>query len=277
MTAPASASTYPPVPCPPAGSVGVLTWNVQHASAARAAQQAAWLARQPAADVLVLTEVSPSAGGQALVQALRGHGYQTHTPPASTRTGNGDYQVVLAARTGRLHPLPGVRPTCLPHRLLAARLHTPTLTLGLVGLYVPSRGPQGQRNRAKRAFQEAVAALLPRLPCLVGQGSPLVVCGDLNVLEPGHQPAHRGVFAAWEYAFYQAFTASGYVDAFRHLHPAAVAHSWYGRRSGAGYRFDHAFITAAHASQLAACAYLHAPRLAGLSDHAALLTALTPP
>jgi hypothetical protein len=38
---------------------------------------------------------------------------------------------------------------------------TDATALGVVGLYVPSRGPQRQRNVAKRRFQDEVLAALP--------------------------------------------------------------------------------------------------------------------
>jgi exodeoxyribonuclease-3 len=49
---------------------------------------------------------------------------------------------------------------------------------------------------------------------------PVLLLGDLDVLEPTHQPAHRGQFAPFEYAFYTGLTdRHGLVDLFRHLHP----------------------------------------------------------
>ncbi|MFZ1986886.1 MAG: hypothetical protein WAU91_20915, partial [Desulfatitalea sp.] len=140
--------------------------------------------------------------------------------------------------------------------------------LGVAGVYVPSRGARGERNVAKRAVQAEVAGRLPQLRKRFGHGGPLIVAGDLNVVEPGHQPHHR-VFGGWEYDFYRAFPAAGLVDAFRLMHPTAVEHSWFGR-SGAGYRFDHLFFSDEHRACVTSCSYLQTPRTAGLSDHAAL-------
>src|ERR1017187_8581001 len=55
----------------------------------------------------------------------------------------------------------------------------------------------------------------------------------------------------------------------RALHPHVIEHSWFGR-SGRGYRFDHAFVVTRHSAQVRSCAYLHAPREQGLTDHAAM-------
>lgn len=264
--------TLPSAPAPPqrpdtaTDELRLMTWNVQHASPARAYRQVAWLANHTDADVLVLTEVRDSAGGQALVQALHEHGYQVIVPDST----DGEYLVVIATRVGALESLP-VRLAYLPARFAAVRVTLGPHALGLAGLYVPSRGPQGRRNADKRAFQDAVSAYLPHLATNLG-GGPIVIAGDLNVVEPGHQP-HYPVFGDWEYRFYTDFAAHGLIDAFRQLHPQLVEHSWFGR-SGNGYRFDHIFMTHPHCRLLRSCRYLHQPRRAGLSDHAAMTAAL---
>lgn len=264
------------LPSPPGGVASALelrlvTWNVQHASPSRAQRQAGWLASQPEADVLVLTEVKDAPGGLALIQALGEHGYRTIVP---TQAG-GDYLTVVATRASAasgnaltVEALPEGA-GFLPHRLVSARVSIGAHPVGVVGLYVPSRGPKERRNVDKRAFQEAVSAYLARLGAVFGDNGPVVVAGDINVVEPDHQPRY-GVFGDWEYRFYADFAdPGGLVDAFRALHPGQVEHSWFGR-GGNGYRFDHIFITGRHRRQLRSCRYLHEPRLAGLSDHAAM-------
>jgi len=251
-----------------ASMLRLLTWNVQHASAERARRQANWLRRQ-SADVLVLTEVAGTGGGPVLAQALYESGFTIHEPSGGER----DYRVLLAARDAEIEPVHAVRTAHLPHPCLAARVHAPGLSVGLIGLYVPSRGGKEGRNVAKRVFQDAVTAVLRRLAePFPSKDGPLIVAGDLNVLEPGHQPPHA-VFGTWEYDFYRAFGDAGLADAFRHLHPDLVDHSWYGR-SGAGYRFDHIFCSRQHLARLTHVGYVHEPRLTGLSDHSAMTVAL---
>jgi exodeoxyribonuclease-3 len=107
---------------------------------------------------------------------------------------------------------------------------------------------------------------------------PAVLAGDLNVLEPDHEPHYR-FFAPFEYDFYRGLsTTHGFVDVFRHVHPAAMEHSWVGR-TGDGYRYDHAFCSRSLIGAVASCGYLHEPRNDGLSDHSALTAAwsLEPP
>lgn len=253
---------------PPATAFRVLTLNVQHCAEPKARRQAAWLAARDDADVLVLTEVGHGPGGTALAQALREHGYRVMEPACT-----GDkYLTLLASRLDGMDPV-DVGMAVMPHRAPAARITAAGHSVVVAGLYVPSRGGPGeQRNVAKRAVQDAFASRLPHLVAAFGD-TPLVIAGDLNVVEPGHQPHHE-VYGAWEYDFYRAFAAAGLTDAFRALNPDAVEHSWYGRRSGAGYRFDHAFVSTAQAGRIASCSYLQEPRAIGLSDHAALLLTL---
>jgi len=250
------------------GAVRLMLFNAQHAAPGRARRQAAWIAAQEDADLVVITEVGAGPGGQALIEALGEHGYSRvlASEPAAP-----DYRAVLGSRGPALTPLPtgiGV----LAHRGPAAAVTAGGQTVGVLGLYVPSRGPKQRRNESKRAFQDAVAAALPGF--LTQFTGPVIVAGDLNVVEPGHQP-HLPVFGAWEYAFYRSFTDAGMTDAYRARHPATWEHSWFGR-SGNGYRIDHIFITRQHTGQVHGCSYFQAPRQLGLTDHAAMTLTLTP-
>jgi len=67
----------------------------------------------------------------------------------------------------------------------------------------------------------------------------------------------------------------GFEDAFRTLHGYdAPEISWGWRRWSGGYRLDHLLVDGL---ELVACAYEHAWREQGLSDHSALLARLRPP
>jgi exodeoxyribonuclease-3 len=149
----------------------------------------------------------------------------------------------------------------------------PQTEIGVVGLYVPSRGGQRQRAVIKRAFLESVTAALPEMSARLKVTGPVVITGDLNIVEPGHDPPYT-LFKQWEYEFYQSFAAAGFADAFRLCQPEGMDYSWFGRIRGDGrrngYRIDHTFITAAHAPVVRECRYLHGIRENGLSDHAAM-------
>ncbi len=196
----------------------LLTFNAQHAAPDRARRQAAWLAQQRGADLVVLTEVGPGPGGRALLDALAQHGFPyLHAP----RPDGADYSTVLASRNAPLEPVPtGIG--FLPHRAPAAEIWIGGRRIRLLGLYVPSRGPPHRRNENKRAFQHAVTQALPGF--LAAFDGPVIVTGDLNVVEPGHVP-HYPVYGRWEYDFYHSFTDAGLIDAYRAStppHPATA-------------------------------------------------------
>lgn len=245
----------------PSSLLRVLTFNVQHAAPDRARQQAAWIGRQPDADLVILTEVGFGPGGDALLTALAQHGYPHIYAPQPAAPG---YRAAIASRHVPLEPSP-THVDFLPHRAPTVDLSINGKRLRIVGLYVPSRGPKERRNQDKRDFQISVTEALPRLT--KGFEGPVVVTGDLNVVEPGHVP-HYPVFGRWEYDFYRSFAEAGLTDAYRFLHPTTPGHSWFGR-SGNGYRFDHTFLTADRLT-LSACDYIHTPRVNRLTDHAAL-------
>jgi exodeoxyribonuclease-3 len=261
--------SVPPEPAhrPATGTLRLLVFNAQHASPSRARRQAAWIASQETANLVILTEVGAGPGGHALIETLSEHGYHSVVAPEPAAP---DYRTVLASRGPSLTAVPsgiGV----FPHRGPAATVDIAGCVIELLGLYVPSRGPKQRRNESKRTFQDAVTKALPGF--LAGFGGPVIVAGDLNVVEPGHIP-HLPVFGDWEYEFYRSFLDTGMADAYRAVHPDASDHSWFGR-SGNGYRIDHVFVTRRHAAQVRGCGYLHAPRQQGLTDHAAMTLTLT--
>ena len=258
----------PAVPTRTDGRIGVLTWNVQHAAPKRAWQQVEWLAAQPDTDIIALTEVGGLRSAAVVGEALRYYGYATHVPVGEVT----DYRVVVASRVGKLR-IVAAGPDCMPHRGVVGRVAFDQETITIAAVYVPSRGPQERRNVAKRAFQDAVARMLPDLVSRFGSQGPVLIGGDLNVVEPQHSP-HHSVFGEWEYNFYRSFEKAGLVDCFRHLHREAEDHSWYGR-SGLGFRFDHIFIDDASAGRVLACRYEHGTRIGGLSDHSAMVLTLT--
>jgi exodeoxyribonuclease-3 len=252
--------------------IQILACNVQRASTSRVRRQAAWLTSSPA-DVLVLTEVSSGESGDVLAQLLADGGFGV-TLPAPSATDR--YRVLVACR--------GVEPVCvdvgassLGHRCVAVRAGFSAGEIAVVGLYVPSRGARARRNQDKRAFQDMVAALLPHISPAIDVTGPIVVTGDLNVLEPDHDPRYS-VFGEWEYDFYRAFGQAGLDDAFRIKEPSLMDYSWLGRPSTDGkrngYRFDHAFVSRPHRAAVVACRYDHSVRTARLTDHSALTLTL---
>jgi exodeoxyribonuclease-3 len=143
--------------------------------------------------------------------------------------------------------------------------------MGLVrvlGAYAPTRDATAERTERKRRWLSEFSAALGA-GGLTDSGAETVLLGDLNVIEPDHEPSYT-TFRWFEYDFYRGLTdRHGLVDAFRHTAPAAVEHSWIGR-TGDGYRYDHAHCTKKLAAEIEECEYVHEPRTTRLSDHSAL-------
>jgi exodeoxyribonuclease III len=247
-----------------ASGLSLLTFNIGNPSEERARRQLAWLARRDE-HVLVLTETKASAGCQFLADRFGAAGYHVTFP----LPGPGEYGVMIISRV-QARPDPfGDTVGYLPTRAAAIMIPSASGPLQIIGAYVPSRDAGLEKTERKQKWLAACrAALAARDP-----GLPAVFLGDLNILEPGHQP-HYAFFVPFEYDFYRALVAEyGFVDTYRQLHPDAVEHSWVGR-TGDGYRYDHAFCSADLGAAIADCAYLHQPRKDRLSDHSALTARL---
>jgi exodeoxyribonuclease III len=240
--------------------LSLLTLNIANPSPERAERQLSWLAARDE-DVLVLTETKDSAGCRLLAGAFHRADYHVSYP----KPDNGDYGVMIVSRVRVRTDDFGDRIGYLPSRAAAVTLPTPQGPIQVIGAYVPSRDASAEKTARKRKWLAACSAALAS-----GTSSqPTIFLGDLNVLEPDHQPHYR-FFAPFEYDFYRHLTDNcGLIDAFRALHPEKIEHSWVGR-TGDGYRYDHVHCTTDLAATLVSCGYLDQTRVDRLSDHSAL-------
>ena len=247
--------------------LSLLTFNIGNPSPERARRQLSWLARRDE-HVLVLTETKASAGCQLLADAFTAAGYAVCFP----QPGPGEYGTMIISSVAAAPSAFGDRIGYLPSRAAAMTLPAPGGPLRIIGLYAPSRDASADKTERKRKW---LAACDAALTATVGE-MPAIVLGDLNILEPGHQPRYP-FFAPFEYDFYRNLAGPhGLTDAFRHLHPRDAEYSWVGR-TGDGYRYDHAFCARSLREHITACGYLHQPRQDKLSDHSALSLRLTLP
>jgi exodeoxyribonuclease-3 len=160
-------------------------------------------------------------------------------------------------------------------------------TLGgvrVVSTYVPNGREVGSPAFvAKLAFLEAMKARAAELA-----SGPAVIAGDLNVCptdldvwDPAkvHGATH---ITPDERSRLQAVCDTGYIDAFRHLHPDESGFTWWDYRAGHfhkgyGLRIDHVLVSTPLASRLRAGrvdrAYRKPTKVPGTkpSDHAPLL------
>jgi exodeoxyribonuclease III len=251
-------------------SLSLITVNVGAPSPDRAQRQLGWLANRPE-DVLVLTETKATAGSRYLAEAFAAAGYAVTFPDHAP----GELGVMIISKLAVTPDQLGVTLDYLPARVAEIVVDTTDGPLRVVGAYVPSRDATVDKTERKKTwiqrFNHALNATASQLP--------LLLLGDLNVLEPTHTPAHRGQFAPFEYAFYTGLTVQhGLVDLYRHLHPDRVEHSW-ARRPELGYRYDHAHGSRGLAERLTSCEYVHETREIGpdgsrLTDHSGLAVRL---
>ncbi|MGH3772534.1 MAG: endonuclease/exonuclease/phosphatase family protein [Pseudonocardiaceae bacterium] len=247
-------------------SLSLITVNVGAPSIERAHRQLRWFAARPE-DVLVLTETRATAGSMFLAEAFTAAGYSVTFPEhAPGELG----MMIVSGLATTVDPL-GAAMDYLPARTAGVVVDTTDGPLRVVGAYVPSRDATLDKTERKRTWIERFHTALDT----TASDAPLLLLGDLNVLEPTHQPAHRGQFAPFEYGFYTSLTdRHGLVDLFRHLHPERVEHSW-ARRTELGYRYDHAHGSPTLIERLTSCEYVHETREvmpdgSRLTDHSGL-------
>jgi len=237
----------------------ILNWNIAHPSLIRAYKISEWIERQEN-NILILTETSDSPGCNFLADRLESLGFTVIFNKKED-----DFGSMLAFRDFVGKTL-NIGLAFLPHRVPAIICNTPIGELGIIGVYVPSSVSRKEINGKKERFQKEFTKVLSeqkqKLPNLI-------VCGDLNVLEPNHQP-HYSFLRNWEYEFYESFGQMGFVDAFRLFYPDICEYSWYGRE-GYGYRYDHSFISKELKKYTKSCCYIHEPRKNHLSDHSAMI------
>jgi exodeoxyribonuclease III len=225
----------------------LLAWNIRQGGGARLPAIAEALARHDA-DVLVLSEYRGGDSALRLCEALESLGYP-HT--TSLRPPPGKSGVLVAARRRfRAHAaLDQTLPE--PYRLV----HVEIGRLSLCGVYMPNL-------LAKVPYWEAVVTSLA-----ARSSAQALAIGDFNtcrayVDEPGaiDRCAH----------FMDRVAEIGFCDLWRQRYPEGREFSWYSHR-GNGFRIDHAFLSPALARRAGPVRYSHDERLAGLSDHSALI------
>lgn len=242
-----------------ADELRVCALNVNSPSAARGQRIVDWLLATRS-NVLVLTEMRPSDGGRHILTCLQAEGFTTTCAPGWT---SASYLTAIATRhvdTTRVTPA-GFDP-----RIVAVDIATHSAQTRLVGLYGPTNGMTDESSTRRREFQSRFLDYLGDITT-----DALCVIGDLNVIEPDHDP-HIPAFRDHDYAFYTGLLDAGLRDAFRDQHPTGREHSWFSPRLGS-QRLDHCLVSTG-AGDIRTCALDHSTRSNDLSDHAALHTTL---
>jgi len=136
-------------------------------------------------------------------------------------------------------------------------------SLGLSCLHVPVLSyPIQRRLYCDAAINVSVAK----------QSLPHLIIGDLNSFPA--TPAELGN-SLRDSQWLIEVAKSGWIEAWRHLHPADQEFTWFSRLyrglPGNGFRLDQAWMSPALAPSLTSANYDHSAREDGLSDHSVLL------
>ena len=258
----------------------LVSWNVAHRKSRVTAQLNYLISKF--SDVIALQEVTPNYLNA--IQPLLFEAGFTHIESSLKDTQglpvNRSYGVLVASKL----PMKASGQIVMPwgEKSLSVVLGLDEGEINLTTAYIP---PGSTNGWAKIENIEALVAGLPLKRA--------ILCGDFNCPQ---SELPDGTIVTWgqridsagqvkqkrrlrggdghrldavERSLFTDLTERGLVDVYRSLHGFGDAYSWVLKRHGneVRRRFDHAFSDLL----VSECVYDHAPRLRGLSDHAALI------
>lgn len=223
----------------------IASWNVNGIRAVEKKGLTEWI-RTESPDLLCLqeTKARPDQVSEELAQPVDGQGTPYRSYWASAKRPGYSGVVIYS----KVEPLDvrtmGYQDFDDEGRVLLADF--PAFTL--INAYFPNSQEAGARLDYKLAFCQA---MLETCESLTKKGKNILLCGDYNIAHkpidlarpkdnegnPGYLPEER--------AWMDTFTASGYVDTFRHFKPSEGGHySWWSYRMRArekniGWRIDY--------------------------------------
>jgi exodeoxyribonuclease-3 len=244
--------------------VKIATWNVNGIRARQAQMQALVDTHQP--DVLCLQEIKASIA-QLPVWLVDVEGYW-----CCWHGGKGYSGVALLVRHSVCPERPAFDhpPFDYEHRIVTARLPQ----AAVASVYVPNGGKDFD---AKMRFLEALDAMAAEH---ASAGSPLVLCGDLNVAHTDRDvhPKERKPLGIGqrhdERALFEQVLGRGLVDVHRKMEPDnADLFTWWPpwrrmRERNIGWRIDYVLASGGLASRATSCVV---EREFGTSDHAPVI------
>lgn len=130
-------------------------------------------------------------------------------------------------------------------------------TFYFVGAYVPNSGEELKRLPFRMEFEEHLLKYLKMLD----SKKPVIYTGDLNVaheeidLKNPSTNHHSAGFTDEERQKMTILLNNGFIDTFRHFHPAEVKYSWWSyrfhaREKGIGWRIDYFIVSERYINQV---------------------------
>ncbi len=250
--------------------IKLLSLNIGNPSLTRAARQCEWLSMRDE-DVFVLTETKNSQGCSYIEDFFLNHSntlfnqnsgieYDVSFPRSVT----GDLGVMIISK----HRISETRymfdnNSIYYSRQIESIIKYKSMSLKIIGLYVPSRDRSEKKIQRKKNYIDIIAKNISSI-----KNSDSFIIGDFNILDRNHFP-HYSNFFKWEYDFYDDIIKCGYKDAYRYCNPSTNDYSWVGR-TGDGYRYDYCFVSNGLIKNVISCSFEHETRKLKLSDHSAI-------
>lgn len=203
------------------------------------------------ADLLVVTEFRTNDAGVRLAARLEGAGYATSHPNTEPTQNT----VLIASRRGMNRTRAFSNDGVVSRHLWCAEVGG----MLVCGVYMPQK-------TAKLPYWEALVSHARR-------SDVNLLIGDFNTGNNDIDKDVRGAkFIGPEMP--GRLMGTGYVDVWRSLHPGVREYSWFSRPGDNGFRLDYIFAVPELARHVSACEFDHAPRIAGETDHSALVATL---
>ncbi|HUS06196.1 MAG TPA: endonuclease/exonuclease/phosphatase family protein [Bryobacteraceae bacterium] len=240
----------------------LLAWNIQHGGGNRIEKLcSALIAHNP--DIIALTEFRTKPGAR-IVSALSEAGwvYSAGTDPMGSDNG-----ICVLSRNPLLRGVSAELPKENSARWL--NLELPSHGMGFAAVHVLTSVPGSSHppGVAKARFWDAILR-----SALNRREEPFMFIGDFNTGRHQHDELGK-TFVCAEH--FERLTASGWIDAWRHINGAGLEATWYSRLPGGcrgnPFRLDHAFVSPALLPRLRNCYYSHTEREAGISDHSMIV------
>lgn len=247
----------------------LLSWNILHGGGGRRPAIAEAI-NALAPDVVLLQEVRAwdGRGPDPLLEGLADRGLEAQVASPVVGRENG----LLIASRWPFRATPLAQAPGQPVHMLQAELPWPKEddgttedeegqadSLRVVAVHFPQKDAQVPLFEALLALPE---------PWRTG---PSVLMGDFNCGIPFADSDTR-TFACTH--LFQALLQQGWVDGWRARNGKAREFTWFSPRTGHGFRYDHALLSAPLNPQVREVRYLHHLREGGLSDHSGLLVEL---